>query len=286
MQLGAHESIQGGLDLALRRGLEATCDTIQLFNKSSNQWQAKPLTVDAVDRFRRARVETGVGVACSHTSYLINLASPDLAVEQKSLHALIQELSRCQRLEIPALVLHPGSHMGSGEKAGAARVARNVNRALAALPDDQVMICLETTAGQGNQLGYTFEQLAEILELIQDNSRAGVCLDTAHVFAAGYPLASMRDYRATRQAFIESIGLDRLQVIHLNDSRAPLSSRRDRHEHIGEGEIGLDAFAHIVNDPCLQAVPMILETEKEEDLVADVLNLALLRSLVETENSA
>jgi deoxyribonuclease-4 len=280
MQFGAHESIGGGLSSAVYRGQQATCDTIQLFNKSSNQWQAKELREEEVEPFLAAIDETGVTVACSHTSYLINIASPDPDLEARSCESLAEELARCDLLEIPHLVLHPGSHVGTGAAAGVERVARNLDRLFAAQPDNQVTLCLETTAGQGSHLGCTFEELAGIIDRIEAQERVGVCLDTCHLFAAGYPLADLEDYRRTMAQFAEIIGLERLKVIHLNDSQTPLGARRDRHEHIGKGEIGLEAFRHIVNDPRLKNIPMIIETPKGEDLAEDIENLRVLRSLV------
>jgi deoxyribonuclease-4 len=280
MQFGAHESIGGGISNAVYRGLQATCDTIQIFNKSSNQWKAKELTNEVVDRFFAAIDETGVTVACSHTSYLINIASPERTLQTRSLKALKEEMERCSQLCIPHLIMHPGSHIGSGEEAGLKRIARNIGRLFDALPDNPTNLCLETTAGQGNNLGYSFEQLAQILDLVGDGARLGVCLDTCHIFAAGYPLAEPTGYRQTMRQFEETIGLDRLQIFHLNDSKKPLGARLDRHEHIGRGEIGLEGFRNVVNDPRLAKVPMILETPKGDDLEEDIENLRVLRSLV------
>jgi len=280
MQFGAHESIGGGLFNAVHRGLQATCDTIQLFNKSSNQWRAKELDEEEVEQFLAAIDETGVTAACSHTSYLINIASPKPELEEKSLNSLREEMERCDLLEIPNLVLHPGSHVGSGEEAGLERIARNLDRLFAALPDSEVTLCLETTAGQGSNLGHTFEQLARIIDLVEAQNRVGVCLDTCHIFAAGYPISELEEYRQTMDAFAGTVGLERLKIIHLNDSKTPFGARRDRHEHIGQGEIGLEAFRHFVNDSRLKKVPMILETPKGEDLAEDIENLKRLRSLV------
>ena len=280
MQLGAHESIAGGIFNAPYRGQQATCDTIQIFNKSNNQWKAKELKQDEVDQYFEALAETGITVACSHNSYLINIASPDPALEEKSFLSLKEEVERCNRLKIPNLVMHPGSHVGSGEEPGMDRIAHNIDRLFAALPDNTVNLCLETTAGQGSNLGCTFEQLAYIIDRVDNKAQMGVCLDTCHIFAAGYPITERADYLATVRHFDRTIGLDYLKVIHVNDSKKPFASRRDRHEHIGKGEIGLEAFRHLVNDRRLKKVFMVLETPKEADLKDDVKNLKLLRSLI------
>ena len=280
MLLGAHESIAGGLHLAIYRGQQADCDTVQIFNKSNNQWKAKKIKAEEIDLFFKAVEETGVGAACSHTSYLINIASPDKALSQKSYASLKEEMARCALLEIPALVLHPGSHVGSGEEAGLDRAVANINRLFDALPDSRVTLCLETTAGQGTNLGSTFEQLAYLIDGVEDKSRVGVCLDTCHIFAAGYPLSGPDNYRKTMNRFARTVGFDYLKVIHLNDSLKEFDSRRDRHEHIGRGHIGLGGFRSLMNDRRLKKIPMILETPKGEDLEEDRENLRILRSLI------
>lgn len=281
MLFGAHESIAGGLFNAIERGHKATCDTIQMFNKSNNQWRARKLEAPEVDKFLQAIETTGVTAATSHTSYLINIASPDAALNRKSFESLKEEMERCCLLRIPNLVIHPGSHVGSGEEAGLNLVAENINRLFDELRDNTVTLLLETTAGQGSNLGYMFEQLAYLIERTEDKEHVGVCFDTCHVFAAGYPLADAKDYRKTMQRFDDVIGLDRLRIIHMNDSMKELGSRRDRHEHIGKGHIGLDGFRNFVNDRRLEKVPMILETPKGEDLAEDIENLSVLRGLVE-----
>jgi deoxyribonuclease-4 len=280
MPFGAHESIAGGIEKSILRGQQATCDTIQIFNKSSNQWRAKELKTEEIDEFFRLIEETGVTVATSHTSYLINIASPDPALNDKSYEALKVEMERCQLLKIPNLVMHPGSHVGTGEEAGMDRIAKNINRLLDELSGDNVCLLLETTAGQGSHLGYKFEELAYMIDRVDDKSRVGVCLDTCHIFAAGYPISKPKDYKQTIKQFDDLVGLDRLHIIHMNDSKKEFGSRKDRHEHIGKGEIGLEAFRNFVNDKRLKAVPMILETPKGEDLADDIKNLKVLRGLV------
>ena len=280
MILGAHESIAGGVFNAVIAGQKATCDTVQMFNKSSNQWRAKPLGKDEIDEFFRQIEATGVTASVSHTSYLINVASPDPALNEKSYLALKEEVERCETLKIPNLVFHPGSHVGSGEVPGMNRIAENMNKIFAAIPDGQVTLLLETTAGQGSNLGCTFEQLAYMIDKVEDKARVGVCLDTCHIFAAGYPIIDPKDYKKTMKQFDDVIGLDKLRVIHLNDSLKEFGSKKDRHEHIGKGHIGLEGFRNLLNDKRLKKIPMVLETPKDEELTEDIENLKVLRSLV------
>ncbi len=280
MIFGAHESIAGGVYNAPERGKKATCDTIQMFNKSNSQWRAKALSASELDKYFAAIEETGVTVSTSHTAYLINIASPDPALNEKSYNALKEEMERCELLKIPNLVMHPGSHVGSGEEAGLDRIAANVSKLLTELKENHVTLLLETTAGQGSNLGYTFEQLAYIIDRVEADEYLGVCLDTCHVFAAGYPISDPKDYKVTMKMFDDIIGFDRLRIIHMNDSKREFGSRKDRHEHIGKGFIGIDAFRNIVNDKRLKKVPLILETPKEEELLEDIENLKVLRSLV------
>jgi deoxyribonuclease-4 len=280
MLFGAHESIAGGVFNAIYRGQKATCDTIQMFNKSNNQWRAKILTDEEIEQFFQAIEETGVTVSCSHSSYLINIASPDPALNKKSIESLKVEMQRCNTLKIPNLVMHPGSHVGSGEEAGLNTISDRINDLFDNLPDNSVTLCLEATAGQGTNLGYTFEQLAYIIDRVENKDHMGVCLDSCHIFAAGYPLIDPKEYRKTIKTFDEVVGLDRLRVFHLNDSKKEYGSKRDRHEHIGEGFIGLEGFYNIVNDPKLRSVPKIIETPKGDELLEDIQNLKVLRGLV------
>jgi len=280
MPLGAHMSIAGGLFNAPGLGRKATCDAIQVFTKSSNQWKAKMLTDEDVQKFFDAQKETGVKVACAHDSYLINLASPDDTLHQKSYDAFKIELERCHLLKIPYLVMHPGSHVGSGEEAGLKKIAQSFNRLFDELPDNKTIVCQETTAGQGTNLGYRFEQLALVMDMVEDKKRMAVCLDTCHIFAAGYPIKDEKDYKKTMKEFNQILGLKKLKVIHINDSKKPFASRVDRHEHIGEGYLGLEPFRHILNDNRLKKIPKILETPKGDDLKEDIENLGKLRSLI------
>jgi len=281
MVLGAHMSIAGGLFKAPLLGQRATCDVVQIFTKSSNQWKAKPLTDEEVERFIAEQKNTGVRVDCAHDSYLINLGTPDKTLFDKSYAAFKIELERCHRLKIPFLVMHPGSHVGSGEEAGMKKIAEAFNRLFDELPDNKTVVCMETTAGQGTNIGYRFEQLAQIIDMTTAGNRLAVCLDTCHVFAAGYKLQAEADYKATIKEFNNILGLKKLKVIHVNDSRKPAGSRVDRHEHIGRGEMGLEPFRHIMNDRRLIKIPKILETPKGPELAEDIENLNTLRALVE-----
>jgi deoxyribonuclease-4 len=280
MIFGAHESIAGGVYNAITRGKDATCDAIQIFNKSNNQWRAKKLVDDEIDQYFAAIEETGVTVACSHSSYLINIGSPDDALQAKSRNSLQEETERCNRLKVPNLVFHPGSHVGSGEEPGMDRIADNMNKVLESIPDNTVTLCLETTAGQGSNLGYTFEQIATMLDRVDDKDHVGVCLDTCHIFAAGYAITDPKDYKKTIKAFDDVIGMDNLKIVHTNDSKTEFGSKKDRHEAIGEGLIGIQAFENFVNDKRFKNIPFILETPKGDDLSEDIENLAKLRSLV------
>lgn len=279
--LGAHMSIAGGVDKAPLRGREVGCDAIQIFTKSNRQWRSRPLGEDEVDAFRLNLKAAGIGRVVAHDCYLLNLAAPAPAVWKRSVAAFRDELQRAERLGIPYLVTHPGSRLSASESDGMARVAEALNILHADLPRHRVRILLETTAGQGTSLGYRFEQLAAILEQVEASDRVGLCLDTCHLFAAGYDIRSPLGYRETMRALTACGGHPRVKAIHLNDSRQGLGSRVDRHAHIGEGRLGLTAFRLFLNDPRFHAVPMILETPKDEDFVAaDRRNLARLRRLL------
>ena len=281
LRLGAHMSIAGGLDKAPLRGQKVGCDTIQVFTKSNRQWHAKALTDREVEAFKANLAATGIGPVVAHDCYLINLATPRRLVWRKSVSAFRVELERAERLGIPYLVTHPGSHGGAGEAEGIHRVAEALNVLHAALLGHRVQVLLEATAGQGTSLGYRFEHLAAILAEVERRDRVGICLDTCHVFAAGYDLRTREGYRNTWRDFAACLGLDRLKAIHLNDSKADLGSRVDRHEHIGKGRLGLTPFRRLVNDPHLRCLPMILETPKDNDFItADRRNLARLRRLL------
>ncbi|MBK9710958.1 MAG: deoxyribonuclease IV [Kouleothrix sp.] len=273
-------SISGGLHKAFGHGERAGCDTIQIFSKNQQQWRAKPLAEQDIALFKAERQRTGFGPIIVHDSYLINLASPSDELWEKSIAAFADELERCAALGIPYLVTHPGAHTGSGEAAGLAREAAALNRLLDAGTGGDVMILLETTAGQGSCLGYRFEQLARLIELTSHAERLGVCVDTCHILAAGYDIRTAEACAATFEEFDRVVGLGRIKAFHLNDSQKELGSRVDRHSHIGAGCVGLEGFRAIVNDPRFAELPMILETPKGEDLAEDIENLAKLRELI------
>jgi deoxyribonuclease-4 len=279
--LGAHESIAGGMFKAFDRAQSVGCESVQIFVKSNRSWAVKPLTDEDVERFRARAEESGIQPVVGHASYLLNLGTPDEELWLKSRDMLIIELQRCEELGVSSLVLHPGAHVGAGEEVGLRRVAQALGQVHAATPGFSAQILLETTAGQGTSLGYSFDHLAWLLSHTPEGERLGVCLDTCHVFAAGYELRTLEGYADTIETFDHVIGLDRLQAIHLNDSKGDLGSRKDRHEHIGKGHIGLDGFRHVMNDARLAGLPGLLETPKREDLREDRENLETLRSLCE-----
>lgn len=285
-RLGAHMSIAGGVANALLRGQQVGCDSIQIFTKNNNQWRAKPLTEREIAAYRQHREVTGIWPVVAHDAYLINVASPQRAHYRKSLQALRTEVERAAALEIPYLVIHPGAHLGSGEADGIRRVADALNAILEGSTAASVTICLETTAGQGSSIGHRFEHLAAIRERITHKNRVGVCVDTCHIFAAGYEIRGRRPYEHTMRHLDDVIGLDHVKCVHLNDSQRELGSRVDRHAHIGRGQIGVDGFRLLLNDPRFRHLPMILETPKGADPVAsDRRNLALLRSLVRSREN-
>jgi len=273
-------SIAGGVSRALERGHSIGCEAIQIFTRNQRQWRSKPLAPEEVERFKLKQAETGIEPIVAHDSYLINLGSPDEAMWQKSLQAYIIELQRCETLGIPYLVMHPGSHLGSGEEAGLRRVADGLNRAHEATPGFGVISLLETTAGQGTNLGYRFEQLAAIRGMVEKAERVAVCFDTCHVFASGYDLRTVEAYAETMAELDRILGLHLLRCFHLNDSKKGLGSRVDRHQHIGQGLLGLEPFRLLLNDHRFATLPGLLETPKGAKMLEDVENLRLLRSLV------
>lgn len=279
---GSHLSIAGGMHNALLSAEKLGFDCVQVFTKNQQQWQAKPLGDEAIECWARECRRLKFRQTVSHDSYLINLASPDEGLRNRSIDAFADELSRCEQLAIPYLVSHPGAHLGAGEDAGLTRVAKALDEVHARLPDAKVLTCIESTAGQGTSLGYRLEHLQAILEQVKQPERVAVCLDTAHLFAAGYDFRG-RKYDAFRKELSRRIGLNRVKVWHLNDSEKDLGSRVDRHEHIGRGTIGLEGFRPIVNDSAWSKTPKILETAKETDDAGrewDAVNLEVLRGLV------
>lgn len=286
--LGAHNSIAGGYCKAVDKAAELGMDTVQIFTKNNNQWRGKPLTNDDVRLFREALERTGVRHPCAHDSYLINLASPDDALWRKSIDAFVDELRRAAALGLDGVVMHPGSYVDSSEEAGLARVVAALDLVCAETVSVRTEIWLEATAGQGTNLGHSFEHLAYILKRSAHGERMGVCIDTCHIFAAGYALHTPEEYEATFRELDAVIGLDRVRAFHLNDSKKGLGSRVDRHEHIGEGQIGLEPFRRLLNDLRFAHLPMYLETKKEtrDGEEMDAVNLRRLRELVGTTATA
>ncbi len=280
LDFGTHASAAGGVHKAIQRTVDVGATSSQIFSKNERQWIAKPLDPAVVESFHEEREKHGIEQMVIHDSYLINLASPKEDLIAKSMAAFEDELVRADQLKIRYLVTHPGAHTGSGIEEGIRKFAESLNRVFDDLPDNDVIVCLETTAGQGTTLGRTFEEIAEIIDKTEAKSRVGVCLDTCHIFAAGYDIRTEESTTAVFDEFDRVIGLDKLQVLHLNDSKQPFASNKDRHEHIGKGEIGLPAFSAIVNDPRLVGLPGILETEKDATGDYDRMNLEVLRSLV------
>jgi len=270
-------SIAGGVSRAFERGEDVGCGVMQIFVKNNNRWRGTPLKAGEVDAFWEERERTGIWPVFAHNTYLVNLASPDPAIRERSVACTVDELKRCQALGLPWLVAHPGAHMGAGVERGIERIAASLLRAFDRTPSVETRLLLETTAGQGTLLGRSAEELAGILDRLDAPDRTGVCLDTCHIFAAGYDLRHPADYQQTIRAFDETVGLASVKAIHLNDSKRPLGSLRDRHAHIGEGEIGDAGFRNLMTDPRLRHIPKILETPKEGD--ADRRNLERLRSL-------
>ena len=275
-------SIAGGCDRAVWSAHAVPFETVQLFTKNNNRWNAPPLSDEHAGAFRRALRQTGIISPVAHTSYLINLASPDDGLWEKSIDAMTVEVQRCELLEIGDLVLHPGAHMGEGEEAGLSRVARALDEVHRRTEGSDVVIDLETTAGQGTCLGHRFEHLGAIYDRVGRPERLGVCVDTCHIFAAGYPLDTLAEYDETIDRLDRSIGLDRVRVWHLNDSCRDCGSRVDRHAGIGAGRMGLEPFRHLVNDPRFRELPMILETPKgtEDGEDLDARNARILRQLI------
>jgi deoxyribonuclease-4 len=280
--LGAHMSIAGGYYKAVEAARAAGCEVVQLFTKNNNQWRGKPLTDDDAARFQAALAEHGIVHPLSHDCYLINLATPDESLWQRSIDAFTDELQRAERLGIPYVVTHPGAHTTASEADGLARVAAALDEVHRRTRGIRAACLLENTAGQGTSLGWRLEHLRAILDSVREPERLGVCIDTCHLLAAGYPLSGEREYRSTIRALDENVGLERIRAFHLNDSRRELGSRVDRHAHIGRGHVGLDGFRRLLNDRRFRRVPMYLETPKEQEHgeEMDVVNLRVLRGLV------
>jgi deoxyribonuclease-4 len=283
--LGAHQSIAGGYYRAAELARDCGCQCVQLFTKNNNQWRAKEITDDDVLKFQASLRACGLSHPLAHDSYLINLAAPDHELWVKSIDSFVMELLRAEKLGIPYLVTHPGAYTTSSEEAGLARIVAALDETHRQCRGIRAVTLLEVTAGQGSSLGHQFEHLAEILDRVQDPERLAVCLDTCHLFAAGYALAPVKDYLATMRKLNRILGIKLVKAIHLNDSKRELGSRVDRHEHIGKGRIGLEGFRLLLGDARFAKVPMYLETPKEENgepkgLELDRMNLTVLRSLV------
>lgn len=279
--IGSHMSIAGGTFNAILHAEAFECACVQLFVKSSNQWRAKPLADEEITRFHTERKRTGIKPAVAHSSYLINVGSPDPALYEKSRQALAIEYERCTLLGVEHLVFHPGAHTGDGAENAITRIAKAMDWVLSKHKSSKTLLLLETTAGAGSHIGSTFEELQAILDKLDHGDRAAVCLDTCHVFSAGYDIRTKDGYETTIKKFDDVIGVKRLKTIHCNDSKFDLGTHKDRHEHIGKGLIGKDTFGFIMRDPRLAGVPKILETEKDEDGAFDRMNLGLLRTLAQ-----
>jgi deoxyribonuclease IV len=291
-RLGAHMSIAGGLPRAIERARAHGCRTLQIFTTSAAQWRARPLPADEVSAFRDLAQAAGIEPVVSHASYLINVATENPLIRSRSIAALDAELQRAEALGLLGVVLHPGSRATGTEQAALALVADALRQLLAAHAGGQAMVLLEHTAGQGRSVGYTFEHLAAVVDQLGANPRVGVCLDTCHLLAAGYDLGTEQGYRATFDQFSRVVGLDRLRLFHLNDSKKPCGSRVDRHEHIGHGCLGLEPFRWLLHDPRFAHLPMVIETQKtralerQPDLIdpLDLMNLQTLRGLMDAND--
>ena len=283
-RFGAHLSIQGGLPRAVDRAVATGCDALQIFTKSTGQWRARELPEDEVRAFRRKADEAGLTPRVAHASYLINLGTSEPALRARSIGGLGEELDRAERLGLDGLVLHPGASVGASEEAGLQLVAEASAKVLKTRRRQRVKLLFEHTAGQGSSLGWRFEHLRALIELLDGSPRIGVCLDTCHLLAAGYDWRSPSGYRRTFDDFAALVGFDRLAVMHMNDSKKPCGSRVDRHEHIGKGEVGTIAFRRLVNDPRVAHLGMVIETPKQQDApdadAFDRENLRVLRGLM------
>jgi deoxyribonuclease IV len=278
--LGAHMSIGGGVHRAIERSRSIDCTAMQIFVKNNMQWFARPLQREEIRAFLEHAQRKELRAAFAHANYLINLAATNPQFHANSLRALSEELVRADQLELPFLVMHPGAHLGAGVEAGLEKIIASIDAIWSVIPKVKTKIALETTAGQGSCLGDRFEQIAAIIENVREPERLCVCLDTAHVFEAGYDIGSEAGARKTFREFDRVIGLEMLAALHLNDSKTPLGSRVDRHEHIGRGKIGLEAFRFIMRDRRFRKIPKVLETPKGKELAEDVENMRTLRGLL------
>ena len=283
-RFGVHLSVAGGLENACHAAVQIGCDCLQIFVKNQRQWNAPDLTPEQIERFRSARQDADLAPVVAHASYLLNLASPDRSQRRRSVRALADEYDRCEKLGVDCLVFHPGAHMDGTPAAGIKRIVSSLNEVVRRCDEGRCMILLETTAGQGTSIGFRFEQIGAILEGVKDSSRLGVCLDTCHLFAAGYDFRTAQGYATMMDELDRAIGVASVRCIHMNDSKREVGSRVDRHEHLGKGKIGKRGLARFVNDARWHLVPMILETPKGQDgrgTDLDKVNIKRLRALIE-----
>jgi deoxyribonuclease-4 len=273
-------SIGGGAHNAIERARSIECTAMQIFVKNNMQWFARPLERGEISAFLDHAQRAELHSAFAHANYLINLAATNPQFQANSLRSLAEELVRADQLELPFLVLHPGAHLGAGEDAGLTKIVKSIDHVFRSIPKVKTKIALETTAGQGSCLGHRFEHLAHIIGNVREPERLCVCLDTAHVFAAGYDLATEKLTKRMFAEFDRVVGLEHLVALHLNDSKAARGSRVDRHEHIGKGQIGAEAFRFIMRDRRFRKIPKVLETPKGKELKEDVQNMRTLRSLL------
>src|SRR5437764_166475 len=278
--LGAHMSIAGGVHMAIERACSINCTAMQIFVKNNMQWFARPLSTDEIREFLDHQQRAQLGSVFAHANYLINLAATNPQFQANSLRALGEELIRGDQFELPFLVMQPGAHLGGGAEAGLEKIAASIDAIWRVIPKVKTKIALETTAGQGSCLGHRFEEIAHIVNTVREPERLCVCLDTAHIFAAGYNIDSKAAVQKTFREFDRLIGRERLAAIHLNDSKSAPGSRVDRHAHIGKGQIGLAAFRFIMNDRRFRKIPKVLETPKGKEMKEDVVNLKTLRKLI------
>jgi len=277
--LGAHMSIGGGVHMAIERACSINCTAVQMFVKNNMQWFARPLAREEIRAFLEHRQRGELLSIFGHANYLINLAATNPQFHANSMRSLSEELIRADQLELPFLVMHPGAHLGAGEEAGLEKIAASIDAIFRVIPKVKTRIALETTAGQGSCLGHRFEHIAYIIENVREPDRLCVCIDTAHLFAAGYDLGTESGIKKTFREFDRVIGFDRLAAIHVNDSKTARGSRVDRHQHIGKGQIGLDAFRFIMRDRRFRKIPKVLETPKGKEMREDIRNLRTLRGL-------
>ena len=278
--LGSHMSITGGVHTAFRRGMAIGCTTMQVFTKNSNQWEAKPLSAENIENYKSARANATIDPVVSHAAYLINLCALNLVVLNRSRVAFEDELRRSEAFGMLGVVVHPGAHMGGGEPAGIMRIAESLNLVHARTPGFRTLTILETTAGQGSSIGYRFEHLRAILDLVEYSERIAFCIDTCHLFAAGYPMHTEEGWEGTVRELDTILGLDRVVAVHVNDSKKEAGARVDRHEHIGKGLMGTIPFRLLMNDLRFSRIPKILETEKSDDMHEDVENMEYLLGLI------